>query len=82
MKLNSRNGIGKKIGKKNEWKYVAKKVDERHHAGKKSMVLRDGVIIPYAKVKKEISRHGHPNDQFSRGELSFTFADLIPLIVE
>lgn len=68
--------------KKDDWKYVARKFDERHNAGKESAVYRNGIRIRPEKVKKEISRHVHPNDRFSRRELSHICAGLIPLIVK
>lgn len=68
--------------KKDDWKYVARKFDERHSASKESVVFRNGTMIPHAKIKKELSRHIHPNDRFSRRELSFICESLMPLIVE
>lgn len=68
--------------KKNDWKYVARKFEERHNAGKESVVFRNGTMIPRAKVKKEISRHVHPNDRFSRRGLSLICAGMMSLIVK
>ena len=39
-------------------------------------------MIPFEKVKKEISRHVHPNDQFYLRELLLISEGLLPLIVE
>ena len=52
--------------KKNDWKYVLRKIEERKstRADRGSAVFLNKVIIPSEKVKREISRHVHPNDQF------------------
>lgn len=55
--------------KKNDWLYVARKIDRRKKSGKsENAVYLHGSRLPPSKVKKEISRQVHPNEFYAFGK--------------
>jgi hypothetical protein len=51
--------------KKNDWVYISRKLTQRGQ--RESVVYHEGILVPFNKVRKNISRQVHPNDAFKLG---------------
>lgn len=52
------------------WHYISNRMEQRKQSGRESSVYLNGALLLPSKVKKEISRHVHPNYKYTSSNTS------------